>query len=732
MWIQGAMHLVLIYYFAATNQSEALREKRRVLGVHPQKYLYTFINSNNSVYIKLRIPWVHQVARRTIKQNTKWCYIGSTSVGALSREHNRRAKVKQCQAGQYVQVEPAIRVWAKSTLPYTSFSTLVVQCFDNYRDAWIQEHILIDSWQARLNFPFIYKFFKKTAFGPQRIKFKNHSSNSHTFTRLFAKVRRRLGTLNLCPQAAIRKEAAFQLLYDSAQLDASSFQAATKIRSQSLTDMEVYALWRIANNLEQPAKTRVCQLLRSAMQFRGSTIPQLKLRLRLPFLAHATFHIETKQWLRRQVLLRKHWLIPLHLPSHAVEEGAHMSVAKLLFNFQRWETKMKNLDPMTLPCNCGRFARLHPRINIVDGHIASSASLLDLPIRLQSLVSYSTSSTVYVGYDTYIKNFKAKVDRWFKCQGFPMQILQKFWDEFFPAQWRKHNYALATQSWRITEAQVLEFKKMMDSKFVLHMADHQATHLMIYCPQFYFQPVLRVWTDETNFVSVPFSQHQCRLHLYNTIAGALRSRYRWGIQANARLPQGFVFLKQKKDYKKGRSVIAYNRTITEKLQRGTASAIEQMLHVSFPNHFGALTLPQIFYKIQSFFGTVSAHEDVRFINDDLIGFFNIVPQARILESVRILLERYCQLSTNEFITVCVARGAREVKSIAGRTKRAGDPKYWKQIQLSDLIPIVEAFFPVVFLQHAMSSGNNGKGHPLAIRFPLFSVLCQSLLLKLDG
>ena len=63
------MHLVLIYYFAATNQSEAIREKLRVLGVHPQKYLYTFINSNNSVYIKLMIPWIRQVSRRTIKQN---------------------------------------------------------------------------------------------------------------------------------------------------------------------------------------------------------------------------------------------------------------------------------------------------------------------------------------------------------------------------------------------------------------------------------------------------------------------------------------------------------------------------------------------------------------------------------------------------------------------------------------------------------------------------------------
>ena len=140
------------------------------------------------------IPWVRHSSRRTFEQNTKWCYIGSTSVGVLSRENNRRAKVKRCQAGQHAQVEPAIRVWAQSVLPYVAFSTLVLQCFDNYKGARIQEHVLIDSRQARLIFPFIYKVSKKTAFGPQKIKFKNHSSTSHTFTRLFAKMRRRVGT----------------------------------------------------------------------------------------------------------------------------------------------------------------------------------------------------------------------------------------------------------------------------------------------------------------------------------------------------------------------------------------------------------------------------------------------------------------------------------------------------------------------------------------------------------
>ena len=181
------------------------------------------------------------------------------------------------------------------------------------------------------------------------------------------------------------------------------------------------------------------------------------------------------------------------------------------------------------------------------------------------------------------RGFGPKIDRWFQNQGFPLQIVQRFWEEFFPAQWRKRNETLATQPWRLTEAHVLEFKKMVHSRFVLHMADHQSTHWMIFCPQFYFQSVLRVGTDRTNFIPVPMSAHQCRLHLVNAISGPIRSRYRWGIQPNARLPQGFVFLKQKKEYKKGRSVIDYNRTITEKLQRGTASANEQMLHTCFPD-----------------------------------------------------------------------------------------------------------------------------------------------------
>ena len=71
----------------------------------------------------------------------------------------------------------------------------------------------------------------------------------------------------------------------------------------------------------------------------------------------------------------------------------------------------------------------------------------------------------------------------------------------------------------------------------------------------------------------------------------------------------------------------------------------------FPDHFGALTLPLIICKIQEFFSTVPNCEDIRFINDDLIGFFNSVPQGRILECICILLQstvNFLHMNSSQF------------------------------------------------------------------------------------
>ena len=471
-----------------------------------------------------------------------------------------------------------------------------------------------------------------------------------------------------------------------------SFQAAKLVRSQRVTDTEVYALFRIAKNLEQPAKSKVVALLTGALRFRNCSVPAKQPRLRVPFLAHADFKTCLTKWLRQQIQQYKHWLIPLHLPSKFVDEGSHLSLAKALHNIKQWESRMTNLQPSSLPCCCQELTRQHPHLHFVDGHVASSASLLSLDVDLHILVSFSSSSTFYPTFQSYRGLYQAKVDAWFKAQGFPLQVAHDFWTEFFPRQWYLHEHAIAKLDFALQEPQVTRLKRCISNKLVVHLADHQASHLMVFCPQFYFQSVLRVWQDVTNFKQIKSEPHLCRLQVRDAIPGDIRKRYAWGVRQSASLPQGIVFLKEKKDFRKGRSVIAYNRTITERLQRAAASAIEQMIHACFPEHFGSLTLPQIFDKLHSWFRELPVSSTIGCQNDDLVGFFNSVPQVRILQTIDVLMLRYSQLTDTAKITVCIAKGKREVKSISGRTTFAGDPRYWKSVDVSDVPAMVQASF----------------------------------------
>ena len=689
LWIQGILHLLLIFHFPRdTTNDAALRKKLSRLSVSPQTYSFDRFKQSSVVYLKIPVRWASSF---TAAQSTSWLYVGSTSVGMVARENNRRAKIKQCKQGQYVQVEPAIRLWA-SRFDYSAYSTVVLSTHDNYKQAWIAEHVLIDLWQPRLNHPFVHKFFKKTASGPKTVPLRNKSSTSHNYFRLFCKLRRRFATVGYKVPPTLSKPKAFDILYDLAQMDRRSFEAAKLIRSQRITELELYALWRIGCNLEQPEKSRVKKLMCSAFRFRGCSIPDVHPRLRCPYLAHPSFQWEVSAWLRQQIKRYKQWMLPFHLPSHWIDEGAHQSVQTIFYNFAQWETRMQDLEPSSLPCSCQEVLLHHPYLHTVDGHIASSAADLSLPREVLDMLSFSSSSPVFPTLESFLRLHKRRIDRWFDRQGFPPCVKDEFWNTVFPNQWASHVQHLCRCDFLLQEHKLVDVKKQLHSKLVFHLADHQATHLMLYCPQFYFKGVLAVWKDASNFRQILSSPERCRLQVRENIPGFIRKKYAWGIASNAPLPRGFVFLKQKKDYKKGRSVIAYNGTISERLQRAAASAIEQMIQLCFPDHFGSVPLPVIWSKLQQYFEETPDDVTLTLTNDDLVGFFNSVPQARILQSVQVLLSRFSQLSECSHITVCISRGRRDIKSVAGRTQMAGDPKWWKQLELADIPHIVQATF----------------------------------------
>ena len=242
-------------------------------------------------------------------------------------------------------------------------------------------------------------------------------------------------------------------------------------------------------------------------------------------------------------------------------------------SFHSHTDQSTNTDPLSLPCHCSQLLQHHPDLRTIDGHVACSASLLAVPDHIATYFAFSSKSTVFANWHAFQQLYRKPVWAWFYAQGFPDAVFHVLVQE-----WCNHELALREDPSRLQQNHVSKILKSLQKSLVFHLADHQATHLMIFCPQFYFQSVLRVRQDPTNFIQVHQSPERCKIQIHGSIPGALRQKYAWGINANARLPQGFV-LKEKKEFRKGRSVIAYNGTVTEKLQRGTTSAIEQMIHM---------------------------------------------------------------------------------------------------------------------------------------------------------
>ena len=80
---------------------------------------------------------------------------------------------------------------------------------------------------------------------------------------------------------------------------------------QANTDLEVYAIRRMATSLEE-------HLLNQALKNRNLTPPKGNLPLTIPVLAHPSFQSDLQRWLAQLLNHHKQFAIPLHLHfSHA-------------------------------------------------------------------------------------------------------------------------------------------------------------------------------------------------------------------------------------------------------------------------------------------------------------------------------------------------------------------------------------------------------------------------------
>ena len=242
-------------------------------------------------------------------------YVGSTAAGLQKRQDDRVHKYRQLAELKPVHAELMLH-WAVSR-----------QCFGSKMDTTRQirtlESTLIQKWNPPLNFPFILKK-RLTKVGPdfsQSVK-RMASTFQAPGTRLRRRLRKRLyrlGALSLYSTSKQCPESSWMILTVLAERSLASFDMQRALRSSAYSLQHVYALYRLAHNLDEPPRSAVHSLITKILVFKGGVKPPRAKPMQLPMLWSAV-----KKWLKSKVVSRRDFLIPFHLPPCDVVPAAHL------------------------------------------------------------------------------------------------------------------------------------------------------------------------------------------------------------------------------------------------------------------------------------------------------------------------------------------------------------------------------------------------------------------------
>ena len=102
----------------------------------------------------------------------------------------------------------------------------------------------------------------------------------------------------------------------------------------------------------------------------------------------------------------------------------------------------------------------------------------------------------------------------------------------------------------------MQLSGLTDGDVVVRCEDHHPNHMMAFCPQFLFASVSRTWADPLVFQELNMDAVAPKAWVLEQIPKQLKNRYPWGVDASGSLPVGFVLLKRKKMFRKGRTMVS--------------------------------------------------------------------------------------------------------------------------------------------------------------------------------
>ena len=395
---------------------------------------------------------------------------------------------------------------------YGRFVTLALSGHNGYRDAWATEHATIQAWQARLNHPFINTFLVKKAHGlvPAKQRPSLQPGNDTLGIKLFKRMRRRLHQqrspeVRLLPQLP----QLWELLYDLSSDTLKEFEASQILRSGRYPSEIGLILFRLANHLEQPWRSKCTTRLKLVLQCRNQSIPKKNRPLKI--LAHEGFRARLQQSLHQEVRRAQPVLIPYHLPTTRPLEAPPTKVIKLLWS------DVKDLPPPISACSRSAFLHKHPKADSVDGHVVTGLETLTFPSNMRHFQDMGGANAYFDNKIKFLEKSTQTMSLWMQHHQFPMYLgtKQRF-RQFLEQQWQQHSQALQRNP-RYTVGGIKLLKSLIPTDFVVHNEDHANNHILLCCSQVYNRAALNSWADPGVFTELSESPEQLKFQMKHNI-----------------------------------------------------------------------------------------------------------------------------------------------------------------------------------------------------------------------
>ena len=184
--------------------------------------------------------------------------------------------------------------------------------------------------------------------------------------------------------------------------------------------------------------------------------------------------------------------------------------------------------------------------------------------------------------------------------------------DFVNQHWRQHTDAMYKQP-RLRKRDVKQIFSIIPHDYIIHNEDHaNAHHLMVYCPNVYNQAAYNTWFDRDTFVVMNGYEATVKQNMQKSLPLHIAKKFKKILDFTKPFPYGYIMMKRKKQWNKGRTIVAYANTGIGPLLKLFAIALQHMLNTTWPLHFGSLTTPLLWRGIHQFFAVnrreTTAHE----------------------------------------------------------------------------------------------------------------------------